>query len=228
MFFLFPTRVRDGAPQHAIPAANATIIVLNVLVFWLGWGDHWAVGPGTGLWNIFGYGFAHASAFHLIGNMWALLVFGNPVNRRLGNGYYLLLYFGTILTLGLFARIFCSGYLVGASGGIFAVIAACILLMPGHIVEMCYFALFPITLLIGLVHRPKHVAHWFIRWDMFEMRVLWGIVLVPFLELWGLFWWRWNWTNLGHLMGLACGIAMVLMMPKTITMKRQAAWSASY
>ena len=43
------------------------------------------------------YGFSHASFWHLLFNMWALWVFGNPVNRRLGNGYYLLAYLGTIV-----------------------------------------------------------------------------------------------------------------------------------
>ena len=45
------------------------------------------------------------------------------------------------------------------------------------------------------------------------------LVLVPFLELWGLFWSGWNWTNLGHLFGLFCGVAAVLMLPARITMR---------
>ena len=153
--------------------------------------------------------------------MLVLLVFGNALNRRLGNGYYLLLYFGTIVALGLFARIFCSGYLLGASGAIYAVIAACVLLMPANIVELCYFALFPVTLLIGLFNRPQHWVFWLIRWDWFEFRAFWGILLIPMLEIWGLFWWGWNWTNLGHLFGAVCGVAIVLMLPEELTMKRR-------
>jgi membrane associated rhomboid family serine protease len=153
--------------------------------------------------------------------MWTLLVFGNPLNRRLGNGYYLALYLGTLLTLGVFARLFCTGYLVGASGAIFGVVAACVLLMPSAMVDLYYFALFPITLLIGLFHRPAHWLFWFIRWDRFEMRAVWGILLVPFLEVWGLYWWGWNWTNLGHLFGVVCGVAIVLMLPEELTMKRR-------
>jgi membrane associated rhomboid family serine protease len=221
MFFVLPVYVRDSAARHAIPLANAVLIVANVLLFCFGWSAHWAVGPGTNILSIVGYGFAHASIWHLAGNMWTLMVVGNPVNRRLGNGYYLLLYMGTLVALGLFFRLFCSGDGMGASGAIFAVIAACVLLMPAYMVELCYFALFPITLLIGLFHRPKHWVYWFIRWDWFELRALWGIVLVPFLELWGLYWWGWNWTNLGHLFGVVCGVAIVLMLPEHLTMKRR-------
>lgn len=112
MFFVLPIQLRDHSSRHEIPTANAVLITLNVLLFCFGWTQHWAVGPGSGLWTIVGYGFAHASLWHLAGNMWTLMVFGNPLNRRLGNGFYLLLYFGTILGLGVFARLFCNGYLV--------------------------------------------------------------------------------------------------------------------
>ncbi len=156
MFFILPVQLRDNAPRHAVPLANGFLVVANVLFFCFGWTHSWAVGPGTSLLTIVAYGFAHVGVLHLVGNMWTLLVFGNPLNRRLGNGYYLLLYFGTILFLGLFARLFCTGYLMGASGGVFAVIVACALLMPANIVDLGYFALFPITLLVGLFYRPKH------------------------------------------------------------------------
>src|SRR5262245_50840844 len=195
MLVFLPFHVNDGVPRNRIPPANGLIIVANVLLFGLGCSHGWAVGPGSSVWTIFGYGFAHASALHLAANMWALLVFGNPVNRRLGNENYLLLYFGTLVALGLFGRLFCNGYMVGASGAVFAVIAACVLLMPASVVEVFYFALFPVTLLIGLFHRPKDWVAWFIRWEHFQMRAIWGILFVPFLEFWGLFWQGWNWTN---------------------------------
>jgi membrane associated rhomboid family serine protease len=221
MFFILPYRLRDHSSESTVPAANAILIALNVLLFSFGWSRNWAVGPGSSLLTIIGYGFAHASIWHLAGNMWTLLVFGNALNRRLGNGYYLSLYLGTILTLGLFARLFCNGYLVGASGAIFAVIAASVLLMPSKSIELCYFAIFPITILIGLFHRPAHWLQWIIRWDRFEARMFWGLVLVPFLEFWGLFWWGWNWTNLGHILGLICGVAIVLMLPAEVSMNRR-------
>lgn len=219
MFFPVPIKLRDGREFDTIPVANGLLIALNVLVFSLGWQP--CVGPGTGLFSIGTYAFGHANLWHLAGNMLVLLVFGTPVNRRLGNGWYLIAYLGTALALGIFARLFCPGPLIGASGAIFAVIAIALLLLPSAIIEIFYFALFPVTLLIGLLHRPQHWVFWFIRWDRFEMRAWWGLFLVPFLELWGLFWNGWNWTNLGHLLGLFCGVAVVLLLPTSITMKRR-------
>ena len=158
--------------KRAIPAANAALIVANVLIFWLGWSGPWTVGPGSGVLSIVTHAFSHFSIWHLVGNMWVLLVFGNPVNRRVGNTYYLLGYLGTVVALGLFAKLFLSSQLAGASGAIFAVIAMALLLMPAAILEVGYLAVFPITLLVGLVRRPKHWLYWFIRWGKFSFRVV--------------------------------------------------------
>src|SRR5579872_2161990 len=148
MFFPVPIRLQDGRDFHAIPVVNGLLVVINVLIYSLGW--HPFVGPGTGFFSILTYAFGHAGLWHLSGNMLALLVFGTPVNRRLGNGWYLLAYLGSALFLGLFAWLFSGGYLIGASGAIFAVIAIACLLLPSAIIEIWYFALFPMTLLIGL------------------------------------------------------------------------------
>jgi membrane associated rhomboid family serine protease len=218
MFIPLPVRLHDGREFHAIPVVNGLLVVVNVLVFWLGW--HPWVGPGTGLSTVLTYAFGHADLWHLAGNMLVLLVFGTPVNRRLGNGWYLVAYLGSAIALGLFARLFSAGHLIGASGAIFAVIAIACLLLPSAIIEIWYFAMFPLTLLIGLLQRPKHWVFWFIRWDWFEMRAWWGLFLVPLLELWGLLWCGWNWTNLGHLLGLLCGVGAVLLLPTRISMNR--------
>ena len=153
--------------------------------------------------------------------MLALMVFGTAVNRRLGNGWYVLSYLGAAITLGMFAKLFSSAGLIGASGAIFAVIAIAVLLLPSAVISIYYFALFPVTLIAGVLQPPKHWVLWFIRWDLFEMRVWWGLFLIPFLQFWGLYWNGWNWTNLGHLFGLFCGVAIVLLLPTEITMRRR-------
>lgn len=220
MFFPIPVNLRDGREYESTPVVNGLLIIVNVLVFWLGW--HPVVGPGTGLFSILTYAFGHANVCHLVGNMLVLLVFGTAVNRRLGNGWYLISYLGAAMTLGLFARLFCSGWLIGASGAIFSVIAIAIMLLPSAIVSIYYVALFPVTLITGVLQPPKHWVFWFIRWDMFEIRVGWGLFLVPVLEIFGLYWNGWNWTNLGHLFGLLCGVAVVLLLPTQVTMRRRA------
>ena len=62
------------------------------------------------------YGFCHFGFWHLLINMWVLWVFGNPVNRRLGNLLYLLVYLGSVVVLGLFAWLILPVQLVGSSG----------------------------------------------------------------------------------------------------------------
>lgn len=223
MFIVLPVQVKEPGGRDAIPLANALLIAVNVMVFVLNEHLHWplAVGSGTGVVTILTYGFAHASPGHLLANMWILWLFGNPVNRRLGDGYYLLAYLGTILALGLFARLFFHGLLMGASGAIFALILVCFMLMPRALVKVGYIALFPITLLAGLVSPPKHWVFWFLRWDAFDLHAWVGLFLVPLLEIFGLWWWGWNWTNLGHLLGLGCGVVILLLLPAEITMKRR-------
>ncbi len=157
MFLILPLRVDESNGSERAPWANSLLIVVNVLVFFLtanlGW--NLAVGRGTSLATILTYGFAHADPLHLIGNMWFLWLFGNPVNRRLGNRYYLLSYLGTILALGMFAWLFAPGLLLGSSGGIFAVMFLFMMLMPRAGVQVGYVALFPFSLLVGLFSRPK-------------------------------------------------------------------------
>lgn len=91
---------------------------------------------------------------------------------------------------------------------------------PSALITIWYFALFPFTVVLGLIHRPKTWVFWFIRWDALDIPAWWGIFLVPFLELWGLFWCGWNWTNLGHLFGLVCGVGVVLLLPTKTSMNR--------
>ena len=223
MFFCLPVSVEDQRRRESVPIANGVLITINVLLFWFS--QVMYVGPGTGFFSIATYAFAHAGIVHLLGNMWVLWVFGNPVNRRIGNGYYLLAYLGTVVVVGLLARLFFGQAVLGSSGAIFAVMAICLLLIPSALVEVFYIAIFPLTVLVGLVSKPEHWVFWFIRWDRFKIRALWGLLIVPALELWGLFWWGWNWTNIGHLLGLVCGVAFVLLLPVKISMNRRPAFT---
>jgi len=225
MFVLIPLELKQAKKDPAAPVVNLLLIALNVLLF--ACGVYWPVGPGMGVLSILMYGFCHCGFWHLLVNMWALWVFGNPVNRRLGNGYYLMAYLGAVLVLGLLARIFLRVYLVGSSGGLFAVIAVALLLMPVARLEVGYLAVFPITLIVGLLKRPKHWFYWFIRVGIFRIPAFWCLVLVPLLELWSFCWWSyyssaWSWGHAAHLFGMVCGLAIVLMLPTRITMRRRA------
>ncbi len=226
MLILFPLRLKPRDPDRGWPIANLLLIALNVLSFlclclfdW--W---WPVGPRTGLLSPLLYGFTHVSFWHLLFNMWALWVFGNPVNRRLGNVFYLLTYLGTVLALGILARICCYGNVVGASGAIFAVIAIAALLMPAGLLTIGYGAIFPVSLLIGLLRKPKYGIYWFLCGGEFSVRAFWCLVFIPILEIPTVFfalWYGGSVWNLGHLLGMVCGVIAVLLLPTRITMKNR-------
>ncbi len=229
MLFPIPLEMKPLPQKAKVPVANAVLIAVSVLVFLLGWSDSWAVGPGRSWATVLSYGFSHFNFGHLLLNMWTLWVFGNPVNRRLGNGYYLLAYLGTLVVIGLLARLLLSVPLRGSSGAVFAVIIMALILMPGTVVDVAYLAVFPLSLLIGLVKRPKYGLNWFVCWGIASVPALWCLVMIPLMELCSLLaraWysgWVWSWTPGAHLLGMVCGVAVVLMLPTRITMGRRSA-----
>ncbi len=93
------------------------------------------------LWRAISYQFLHANVGHLFLNMWCLWIFGPILERQFGGIRFLIYY----LTCGIAAALFSSalGYwgfwgadqwaethMVGASGAIYGVIAACTVLSP--------------------------------------------------------------------------------------------------
>ncbi|MEZ5944873.1 MAG: rhomboid family intramembrane serine protease [Planctomycetaceae bacterium] len=227
MFFPVPTKITGGPSRRVPPLANSLLIAVNVFCWGFGVSANWGVGAGSSPITILTYAFVHAGPLHLLANMWVLYLFGNAVNHRIGNTLYLVSYLGIAILLGLFARIFSSGLLIGASGAIYGVIAMATLLLAGTRVVLHYVAVFPVTLLVGLACKPRHGLDWILRWDHFSFRTLYAIALVPFLEIWGL--WRWwsllgvvSWTHLGHLFGFFVGIAAVLCLPLRVSMRMQA------
>lgn len=230
MVVVIPSEIRDAPAPRRKPVSNSLLVAANVVAFTLGWSQSWHIAPGTGWWSILGYGFAHATPWHLIGNMFVLLMVGNPVNRRLGNGWYALLYLGTLLTLGLLGRFSGQGPLLGSSGAIFAVVAAFLMLMPAASVRLSYVALFPFTVLVGLIRRPADWLDWFLVWGQLWARAWWCFLLVPVMELWSLLAWRyslgfWNWNHPAHLLGFLCGVLLVAAFPPRITMGARARYS---
>lgn len=219
MFFPIPLEMKCPRPRATLPVVNYLLIALSVLIFLLG--GVWAVGPESGVFSVLLYGFSHVSLWHLLGNMWVLWVFGNPANRRLGNGYYLAAYLGTIVVLGLLARFALGACLAGSSGAIFAVMVIALMLMPAAMIEVAYLALFPVTVLIGLLSKPKYGLYWFVRGGTFSIRAFWFLLLAPLLELWSFCWNGWSLVSLAHLLGMLCGLAVVLMLPERISMGRR-------
>ncbi|MFH1174301.1 MAG: rhomboid family intramembrane serine protease [archaeon] len=121
--------------------------------------------------------FLHADLMHLLFNMYALLMFGSLVERRIGTRRFLVGYFAA----GLFASIvsvFFYNAVLGASGAIMGILGITIILMPDLPVLFLFFI--PMSLRIaGII---------FAAIDIFGIFVPSGI------------------ANIAHLAGLAIGL----------------------
>jgi len=79
-------------------------------------------------------GFLHADWMHLILNMYALYLFGDIVAKSLGNGKFLIIYFGSLIVGSLYSLYYHRNEpyysAIGASGAVSGVVYSCILLYP--------------------------------------------------------------------------------------------------
>jgi membrane associated rhomboid family serine protease len=171
----------DTIRSRSFPLVNWLIIAANVLVFvvyevplgprqlerfvntWglvpaaLFGGDPWA------LVTVFSSMFLHGGWLHLLSNMWALYIFGDNVEDRMGSGRYLVFYLVAGVAAGLGQALVGPDSdipLVGASGAIAGVLAGYLLLFPTARV----ITLIPIFLLPWFVEIPAviYLVVWFI------------------------------------------------------------------
>jgi membrane associated rhomboid family serine protease len=147
---------------------NWLIIIANVMVFFFQsalslpalerFAQTWAlvpanIDPGNPLtWYPFlTHMWLHGSLFHLISNMWTLVIFGDNIEDRLGSGRYLLFYVLGGVSAGLLQYFFSTDPNIpalGASGAIAAVMGA-------------YFLFFPRSRVVTLV--PVFIFGWFVE-----------------------------------------------------------------
>ncbi len=140
----------DDAETSSVPTVNTLLIVINALVFL------WCAFCVSNMSEFFGsWGtvptrfisqhdlhdftaivtsmFLHGGFLHLLGNMWALFIFGDNVEDRLGHLTYLLFYLACGFAADL-AHVFANAGspvpCVGASGAIAGVMGAYLLLHP--------------------------------------------------------------------------------------------------
>jgi membrane associated rhomboid family serine protease len=139
------------------------------------------------------YMFFHADAFHLIGNMLFLWVFGDNVEDAMGHARFLVFY----IACGVFAAIVHSVMLpnselplIGASGAVAGVIAAYLMLHPRVGVWILAFKFIPLRINAGLVLGV---------WIAFQ------VVMVAFGDAGPTAWWA-------HIGGLIAGALLVVVM----------------
>lgn len=96
------------------------------------------------------HGFLHADVFHLLGNMFALLIFGRIVEKELGQSKTAIVYFSALIFAAIFSSIInlIQGNNVGglgASGALMGLVSAAILLRP---FKITFSAIIPLPVIV--------------------------------------------------------------------------------
>src|SRR5437016_4691093 len=153
---MFP--IKDSVPSHSVPVVTRALILINALVFFfelaLPQGSveqifylfgivparfthpEWAASVGFPIgnyWPILTHQFLHGGWLHIISNMWALWIFGDNVEDRMGPVRFAIFYLTCGVVAGL-TQLLSSPHSavpsVGASGAIAGVLGAYLLLFP--------------------------------------------------------------------------------------------------
>jgi len=170
---------------RALLIANIAVYLLQMLV-----GDSlivhfalWPLGPspygdvaGFQPWQVVTYGFLHGGLTHLAFNMFALWMFGGPIERLFGARPFALYYFVCVIGAAVaqlaVIHFFSGGYYptLGASGGVFGLLLAFGMMYP-HSRIMLLFPPIPmpawlfvigygvIELILGVTGTQAGVAH---------------------------------------------------------------------
>jgi membrane associated rhomboid family serine protease len=103
----------------------------------------WPLGNGFLPWQVITYAFLHANIVHLALNMYGFWFFGRDLERMLGKGMFLKLYFASVLSAAIMQLIVTSETgsvypTIGASGGVFGLLLAYAMLFPRRIVMLIF------------------------------------------------------------------------------------------
>ena len=173
-----------------MPPVTTALIVANVAIFLLqsilpGLVVPFALWPlgtaqamaGVGFypWQLVTYAFLHGGLLHLGFNMFALYMFGSPVEQVFGTRRYLLYYFVSVLSAAftqLAFAAFTGGIYptIGASGGVFGLLLAYAKLFPHNRVMLLFppipmparvfvFGYAAVELFLGVTGTQEGVAH---------------------------------------------------------------------
>ncbi len=144
-----------SAGNYAVPA----IILVNVIIFLLqqmtmtrtvgGYSYSsltysmalipYSVTTNYEIWRVFTYMFLHGGFWHLLLNMWGIYLFGSMLEQYMGSKKFLLLYFISGLSGGVFWLAFnwsSMAVCIGASGALFGVLVGAALLFPNSMIML--------------------------------------------------------------------------------------------
>ena len=150
-------RQRQSRPQWSGRQALLVLILVNVAFFLLvprvsslfgalALTINGAWDPAM-IWQIFTAGFLHANFTHILFNMWGLYIFGKLVAPHMSGWKFVILYLAGAATgnlLFLLCNLNGFSQVVGASGAVFAVMAAAATLEPDRKFVMIFVPFFPL------------------------------------------------------------------------------------
>lgn len=209
---MFP--LYDTQRSHHFPWMNWMLILLNGIAFYyevtIGEADlfrfihTWGLvpanltvsNPDTWL-NILTSMFLHGGWFHILSNMWILIIFGDNVEDKLGSIRYLIFYLlsGTAAALlQIYFEPASTVPMIGASGAIAGVLGAYLILFPRSRVA----SLVPIVFIFTMVEVPAFIflGFWFVS-QLFS-----GWLALQGADASGVAWWA-------HIGGFIFGIVAV-------------------
>ena len=153
--------------------------------------------PSTEWVTIFSSMFLHGGWFHIISNMWVLLIFGDNVESRMGSIRYLIFYLlsGTAaVLLQSYVLPTSTEPMIGASGAIAGVLGAYLILFPRSRIA----SLVPILFIFTIIEIPAFLFLLF--W--FASQIYSGLFAIQGGGSSGIAWWA-------HIGGFIFGVVMV-------------------
>jgi membrane associated rhomboid family serine protease len=209
---MFP--LYDTARSRRFPWVNWLLVALNGLVFYhelslsqdglfrfiQAWGlipDRFISDPLETWVTVFSSMFIHGGWFHILSNMWILIIFGDNIEDRMGPARYLVFYLlsgaaAAALQMALLPS--SSMPMVGASGAIAGVLGAYIVLFPGSRVA----SLVPILFIFTVVE----VRAWVFLGFWFLTQLFSGWLSLQGADVSGIAWWA-------HIGGFVFGLLAV-------------------
>lgn len=209
---MFP--LYDTIRSRTFPLFNILLVVANVLAFLyeiqmdaaslqrfiFAWGlipAHFWSDPSSTWMNIFSAMFLHGGWFHIINNMWVLLIFGDNVEARMGSIRYLIFYLLSGAAAGLLQAYVLPASnvpMIGASGAVAGVLGAYLILFPRSKVA----SLVPIFFIFTIIEIPAvlYLLFWFVS------QIYSGLFAIRGGGESGIAWWA-------HVGGFLFGVFMV-------------------
>ena len=160
--------------------------------------------------------FLHGGWFHLISNLWALYIFGDNVEDRMGSGRYLVFYLFSGVVAGLTqvaADPVSQVPAIGASGAIAGVLGAYLILYPSARV----ITLVPLFFLPWFIEIPAlvYLGVWF------ASQFLSGVASLDVAAGGGVAYWA-------HIGGFVCGLVLVWVLARPARRRSYRAFADEY